>query len=116
MGLRQRLEKAEEEDEFIPTYVQARKLFNEHEVVTDVELKWKPCQAEELTIRAATDFDNFYAAAEALPSPDEHSLLVLSVELLAKSQLGDGFMASPAVVGNELILRSKSHLYCVTER
>jgi flap endonuclease-1 len=28
--------------------VQARKLFNDHEVLTDVELKWKPCQAEEL--------------------------------------------------------------------
>ena len=44
-------EREEEEDdgEFIPTYVQARKLFNEHEVVTDVELKWKPCQVEELT-------------------------------------------------------------------
>lgn len=38
----------EEEKEFVPTYVQARKLFHEHEVNTDVELKWKPCQAEEL--------------------------------------------------------------------
>jgi len=36
-------------EELIPVYVQARKLFNEHEVATDVELKWKPCQAEELT-------------------------------------------------------------------
>ena len=36
-------------------------------------------------------------------------------ELLAESQLGDGYMASPAVVGNEMILRSKSHLYCVAE-
>jgi outer membrane protein assembly factor BamB len=34
-------------------------------------------------------------------------------ELLAETELGDGFMASPAVVGNELILRSKSHLYSV---
>lgn len=32
---------------------------------------------------------------------------------LAKTKLGDGFMASPAVVGNDLILRSKSHLYLV---
>jgi outer membrane protein assembly factor BamB len=37
-------------------------------------------------------------------------------ELLSESQLGDGYMASPAVVGNELILRSKSHLYSVVER
>ena len=33
--------------------------------------------------------------------------------LLAKSELGDGYMASPAVVGNDLILRSKSHLYLI---
>ena len=30
---------------------------------------------------------------------------------LAESQLGDGFMASPAVSGNALFLRSRSHLY-----
>lgn len=36
-------------------------------------------------------------------------------EELAKTTLGDGFMASPAVVDNELILRSKSHLYLISE-
>ena len=36
-------------------------------------------------------------------------------EELAKTKLGDGFMASPAVVDDELILRSKSHLYLVSE-
>jgi outer membrane protein assembly factor BamB len=34
---------------------------------------------------------------------------------LAESQLGDGFMASPAVSGNALFLRSRSHLYRVEE-
>ncbi|HWB01090.1 MAG TPA: PQQ-binding-like beta-propeller repeat protein [Pirellulales bacterium] len=34
-------------------------------------------------------------------------------ELLADNQLGDGFMASPAVVGKAMILRSRSHLYRV---
>ena len=34
-------------------------------------------------------------------------------KLLAETKLGDGFMASPAVVGDELILRSKSQLYCI---
>lgn len=34
-------------------------------------------------------------------------------ELVAETTLGDGFMASPAVVGNDLILRSKSHLYLI---
>ncbi len=36
-------------------------------------------------------------------------------ELLAETKLGDGFMASPAVVGNQMILRSRSHLYCVAK-
>ena len=34
---------------------------------------------------------------------------------LAENQLGDGFMASPAVAGNALFLRSRSHLYRVEE-
>lgn len=32
-------------------------------------------------------------------------------KVLGKNKLGDGFMASPAVTGDALILRSKSHLY-----
>ncbi|MEI6605751.1 MAG: PQQ-binding-like beta-propeller repeat protein [Verrucomicrobiota bacterium] len=32
-------------------------------------------------------------------------------KLLATNQLGDGFMASPAVYNNSLILRSRTHLY-----
>merc|ERR1712216_333199 len=32
-----------------PIYVQARKLFNQHEVHEKIDLKWKPCQKEELT-------------------------------------------------------------------
>jgi outer membrane protein assembly factor BamB len=34
---------------------------------------------------------------------------------LAESQLGDGFMASPAVSGNAIFLRSRSNLYRVEE-
>ena len=34
-------------------------------------------------------------------------------KLLAQATLGDGFMASPAIVENEMILRSKSHLYLI---
>ena len=48
-GNKEEKEEQEEEEEFIPDYVQARKLFHEHEVITDVDLKWKPCQVEELT-------------------------------------------------------------------
>lgn len=34
-------------------------------------------------------------------------------ELVAENKLGDGYVASPAVAGKSLILRSKSHLYRV---
>lgn len=34
-------------------------------------------------------------------------------KVLATNRLGDGFMASPAVLGNSLVLRSKTHLYRV---
>ena len=34
---------------------------------------------------------------------------------LAETELGDGFMASPAVIGDELILRSKTELICVAK-
>ncbi len=36
-------------------------------------------------------------------------------KLLAKTQLGDGFMASPAIVDNEMILRSKTELFCIAK-
>ncbi len=36
-------------------------------------------------------------------------------EVLAVNQLDDGFMASPAVLENSLILRTKSHLYRIAE-
>jgi outer membrane protein assembly factor BamB len=32
-------------------------------------------------------------------------------KILAENQLGDGFMASPAIEGKAFFLRSKSHLY-----
>ena len=34
-------------------------------------------------------------------------------ELIQETKLGDGFMASPAIVGDQMILRSKSHLYAI---
>ena len=35
------------------------------------------------------------------------------LEVLAVNQLDDGFMASPAVAGDSLFLRTKTHLYRV---
>lgn len=36
-------------------------------------------------------------------------------KVLAQTKLGDGFMASPAVIGDQIILRSKSSLYSITQ-
>jgi len=36
-------------------------------------------------------------------------------KVLAENKLGDGFMASPAIDGNALILRSRTHLYRIEE-
>lgn len=36
-------------------------------------------------------------------------------KILATNELGDGFMASPAVAGDSLILRSRTHIYRVAE-
>lgn len=40
----------EEEEELIPVFVEARRLFNHHEVIpnSEIELKWTECQAEPL--------------------------------------------------------------------
>ncbi|MFA5193787.1 MAG: hypothetical protein WC740_24015, partial [Verrucomicrobiia bacterium] len=37
------------------------------------------------------------------------------VEVLARNHLDDGFDASPAVAGNQLFLRGKQFLYCLSE-
>jgi outer membrane protein assembly factor BamB len=37
-----------------------------------------------------------------------------SLEVLATNQLDDSFSASPALVGPELILRGRAHLYCIS--
>ncbi len=38
-----------------------------------------------------------------------------TLKVLASNKLDDSFAASPAVVGNELFLRGRSHLYCIAE-
>jgi outer membrane protein assembly factor BamB len=37
------------------------------------------------------------------------------LEVLGKNHLDDGFDASPAIVGRQLFLRGKEHLYCISE-
>ena len=36
-------------------------------------------------------------------------------KLLARNEFDEGFIASGAVAGNALILRSLTHLYCIEE-
>ena len=36
-------------------------------------------------------------------------------KVLAENQLGDGFMASPAISGGSLFLRSRTHLYRIDQ-
>jgi hypothetical protein len=37
-----------------------------------------------------------------------------TLEVLGTNRLDEGFDASPAVVGREMFLRGKAHLYCIT--
>jgi hypothetical protein len=37
------------------------------------------------------------------------------IEILANNKLDENFDASPALVGNELILRGREHLYCLAQ-
>ena len=37
-------------------------------------------------------------------------------EILATNTLDDGFMASPALVDNEIYLRGNKFLYCIAEK
>lgn len=39
-----------------------------------------------------------------------------TLKVLASNKLDDSFAASPVVVGNELFLRGRSHLYCIAEK
>jgi outer membrane protein assembly factor BamB len=58
-----------------------------------------------------------YAAGRIYLFDREGKIIVLQpgrdFKQLAESNLGAGFMASPAVIGDDLILRGKSKLFCV---
>ena len=60
------------------------------------------------------------AAGDRIYSFDEEGLCTVvkaapTYELLAENRFDEGFMASPAVSGNALILRTKRHLYRIEE-
>jgi outer membrane protein assembly factor BamB len=61
-----------------------------------------------------------YAAGRMYICSEEGLTFVADVsngwKLLATNKLDDGFMASPAVAGNALILRTRSHLYRIEQK
>uniref|UniRef100_A0A7S2R6Z8 Flap endonuclease 1 n=1 Tax=Eucampia antarctica TaxID=49252 RepID=A0A7S2R6Z8_9STRA len=70
----------EEKEEFVPIYVEARKMFTNHEVIQDVKLDWKPCQEPELRKylveemgfnpdRVGSSIDKLQKAYKALAKP-----------------------------------------------
>jgi outer membrane protein assembly factor BamB len=60
-----------------------------------------------------------YADGRIYVSSEEGKTTVLQAgrefKPIATNQLGDGFMASPAVAGKALFLRSRSHLYRIED-
>lgn len=61
-----------------------------------------------------------YAAGNIYVFSMEGKVSVISAgrefKLLARNEFDDGFIASGAVTGNALILRSETHLYCIEEK
>jgi hypothetical protein len=54
-----------------------------------------------------------------LPTEEGDVLVIrrgLDPELLAVNRLGEPFIASPAIAGDELYLRGMRHLFCIAER
>ena len=39
-----------------------------------------------------------------------------TLEVLAVNTLDDGFDASPIIIGDELYLKGRTHLYCIAKR
>ena len=61
--------------------------------------------------------DSTHVQARGTAKGEEGKVAVFAAarefKLLAENQIPGGFMASPAVAGDDLFLRSKSHLYRV---
>lgn len=71
--------------------------------------------AERITSRTSYSAAPIWGAGRIYFCSEDGLTTVLAAtrefKVLATNQLGDGFMASPAVLGNSLVLRSKTHLY-----
>ena len=80
-----------------PVYVQARRLFNEHEVTQDVSLKWNPCQKEELTKFLVDDMG---FSAERVASSIEKLQKAYKATSKPQSRMDSFFQVKPKPAGD----------------
>lgn len=75
----------------VPAYVLARRMFNEHEVLEHVDLKWKPCDRDALTKflvddmgfnpdRVSSSIDKLQAAYKANKAPQTRMDAFFSIQ------------------------------------
>jgi flap endonuclease-1 len=89
-------ESEEEENDEEPVYVQARRLFNEHEVTQDVSLKWNPCHKEELTKFLVDDMG---FSAERVASSIEKLQKAYTATSKPQSRMDSFFQVKPKPAG-----------------
>ena len=93
-------------------------MINDRGIVSSVDAK---TGAVVWTSRVTGEFSAspVYAAGRVYLFSEQGKTTVLEAgrefKILAENQLGDGFMASPAVDGKAFILRSRTHLYRIEE-
>lgn len=92
----------DEEEEIIPIYVKARELFNNHEVLTDVDLKWESCQEAELKKFLVEDM-GFNAERVA----GQIEKLKKSIKATAKPQMRMDSFFKPKAAPNAALLAAK---------
>jgi len=95
----------EEETPELPAYVQARSLFNNHEVIEKVDnLQWKPPQAEELTKFLVDDMG---FNAERVKSSIEKLQKALSANSKPQSRMDSFFKVVPSANASMLAKKRK---------
>lgn len=82
----------DQDDEIVPTYVQARALFHNHETTTDVELKWTKPDSEAL-MKFLVDEQGF--SAERVKSNIEKLEAAYKANLKPQSRMDSFFTVKP---------------------
>jgi flap endonuclease-1 len=77
----------------VAVYVEARRLFNEHDVLKEADLKWKPCQPEELTKYLVEEMG---FSAERVKSSIEKLQAAFSANTNAQTRMESFFKVIPS--------------------